>query len=418
MQAIILWASGITPNTLWLALLAVTCILLVQSARSYLMRRKIRHYEMQLAELEAIIAEREAHYSHLREMSDAATKQLEDGFEDMAKRIMSQQATAFTSQGQVAIESMLRPFREQVQEFQKRVNEIHAESLRSNVSLNAEIKRVVEMGMQLGTDASNLAQALKGDKKLQGNWGEYQLEQALQQLGMVRDHDYVVQATLTSSSGKRLVPDFLICLPENRHLVIDSKVSLADYTRAVAAETSQDADAAMSDHVKAVKRHIDDLSAKDYSAYTGSSSPGFVLMFMPVEAAFTAALRHDPQLFDYGWSRNVILLSYSTLMPVLKVVANLWTIVRSNEQAQEISRSAGEIYNQVAVTAERLKKLGASLSTVSRHYNDTVVAVAGQQGLFGKVERFTKVSAQANKDMIEPDALHADFQHERLDRNN
>src|SRR5699024_3890355 len=108
------------------------------------------------------------------------------------------------------------------------------------------------------------------------------------------------------------------------------------YTRAVAAETSQDADAAMSDHVKAVKRHIDDLSAKDYSAYTGSSSPGFVLMFMPVEAAFTAALRHDPQLFDYGWSRNVILLSYSTLMPVLKVVANLWTIVRSNEQAQEI----------------------------------------------------------------------------------
>jgi DNA recombination protein RmuC len=203
-------------------------------------------------------------------------------------------------------------------------------------------------------------------------------------------------------------------LPDDKHLVIDSKVSLIDYEQAVAAENPQQHLAALDAHVKAVRAHIDDLARKDYSNLIGMRSPSFVLMFLPIEPAYIEALRHAPDLFDYGYQRNVVLVSHTTLLPVLKTVANVWMVVRSNEQAHELSTRAGEIYNQVVIVAERLKRLGSSLETVSRHYNDTVRSVAGQQGLHGKVQRFSELSSRANKTMPDLDPVHVDLDTERL----
>jgi DNA recombination protein RmuC len=203
-------------------------------------------------------------------------------------------------------------------------------------------------------------------------------------------------------------------LPDDKHMVIDSKVSLVDYDRAVAADTDDDMKAALDAHVRAVRNHIDDLGRKDYSNLVGMRSPSFVLMFMPIEPAYMAALKHNRDLFDYGYQRNVVLVSHTTLMPILKTVANLWMVAQSNERAHELSARAGDIYNQIVVVAERLRRLGGTLDTVSRHYNETVTALAGQQGLYGKASRFNELSSKANKTMPDLEPLHADFESERL----
>ncbi len=171
----------------------------------------------------------------------------------------------------------------------------------------------------------------------------------------------------------------------------------------------------MAAHVQAVRHHIDDLARKDYSNLIGMKSPSFVLMFMPIEPAYIEAMQHNRDLFDHGYRNNVILVSHTTLMPILRTVANLWMIARGNEQTRALGDMAGGLYNQVAMVAERLQKLGNALNTVSTHYNHTVTAVAGQQGLYGKVNRFAELSAKANKQLPALEPMHADIEVQRLE---
>src|SRR5690625_2448378 len=170
----------------------------------------------------------------------------------------------------------------------------------------------------------------------------------------------------------------------------------------------------MSEHVKAVRKHIDDLASKDYTNLVGMRSPSFVLMFMPIEPAYIEALKNNKDLFEYGYKKGIVLVSHTTLIPILRTVSNLWMIERSNAEAREISEKAGDIYNSVCTVAERLSKLGGTLSTVSNHYNNTVKALAGQQGLYGKVDRFSQLSAKVSKSLPHLEATHVDFETERL----
>lgn len=370
--------------------------------------------EKRYVELQAVHTEKLAHFQQMQASLDESRAQLKLEFQNLANRILDEKGKALAVSSQSSLDAMLRPFREQIDAFQKRVNQIHDEALRGNVSLATEIKRVADMGMQIGHEASTLATALRGEKKTAGNWGEVQLERTLQQVGLMRGEHYEAQPSYKDRQQQRRQPDFVVYLPDNKHIVIDSKVSLVDYDRAVSADTPEQAHDALQAHVRAVRHHIDDLAAKDYSNLTGLHSPSFVLMYMPIEPAFIEALKHDATLYDYGWRKNVILVSPTTLTPVLKTVANIWLIVRSNEQAHQLSEHAGEIYNQVAVMAERLKRLGGTLSTVGRHYNDTVKALSGQQGVIGKVSRFAELSSKANKTLPTLDELNVDFDHELL----
>ena len=387
-----------------------------------------------LAELRAVHAEKLAGFREMQAGLEQSREQLRTEFRDLANQILEEKGRTFAQHSQTSLEALLRPFREQIDGFQQRVNQIHDEALRGNVSLGAEIRRVLDIGLKMSSEAQNLAAALKGDKKTVGNWGEVQLERSLQLAGLVRGDHYDAQPRFKDSHGNSRQPDFIIRLPDHKHLIIDSKVSLVDYERAIAAgdpaaglpanaaapagspaaphDTREEA---LRAHVKAVRNHIDDLSRKDYSNLIGVRSPSFVLMFMPIEAAYIEALKHGRDLFDYGYQRNVILVSHTTLLPILKTVANLWMVARSNEQAHELSARAGEIYNQVIVVAERLKKLGDTLDTVSRQYNSTVTAVAGQQGLYGKVARFSELSSKATKSMPALEPLRSDFEGQRLD---
>ncbi|MBV6272553.1 DNA recombination protein RmuC [Alcaligenaceae bacterium CGII-47] len=374
-----------------------------------------RSLEHELTQLRAVHQEKLAAAEQIRQSFEQSKATMRTEFQNLANQVLEEKGRAFTQTNQASLDGLLRPFREQIEGFQKRVNEVHDASQRGQTQLGAEIRRVLDVGLKMSTEANTLARALKGEKKTTGNWGEIQLERTLQLAGLVAGDHYDAQAAFRDEAGNRRQPDFVIKLPDDKHMVIDSKVSLVDYDRAISAQTEADQIIALDAHVRAVRHHIDDLSKKDYSNLIGMKSPSFVLMFMPIEPAYIEAMKHNRDLFDYGYQHNVILVSHTTLMPILRTVSNLWMIARSNDQARALSDQAGGLYNQVALVAERLQRLGNTLGIASNQYNQAVLAVAGQQGLYGKVTRFAELSAKANKTLPEIEPIHVDLDVERLE---
>lgn len=367
------------------------------------------------AELKTSLSEKQTHFDEQRQAFEKNREQLKTEFQNLANQIFEEKGKTFTQTSQASLDTLLKPFREQIDGFQKRVNEVHSDTVKGNTALEAEIKKVLDVGLKMSDEATNLTSALKGEKKTAGNWGEVQLEKALQLAGLLSGEHYAREENYKDLEGKNRRPDFIVKLPDGKHIILDSKVSLIDYDRAIAAETDIELHQALNAHSKAVRNHIDGLSQKDYSNLIGMRSPNFVLMFMPIEPAYIEAMKHDKELFNYGYEKNVVMVSHTTLMPILRTVANLWLMERSSRDAQEIANKAGDIYNQVCTVAEYLQNLGKSLNAVSNHYNKTVTALAGQRGLYGKVDRFTQLSAKISKKLPENlEPLHADFESERL----
>ncbi len=346
---------------------------------------------------------------------EESKKQLKIEFENLAGKILDEKAKALGQTSQSSIESLLKPFREQIEGFQKRVNDVHTESVKGNASLESEIKKVLEVGLKMGEDAHNLTSALKGDSQQRGGWGEAQLERTLEMSGLVAGTHFEKQSAFKDAHGRRKQTDYLINVPGGKQMIIDSKVSLVAYDKVVAADTPEAQALALSEHANAVKRHIDDLAGKDYTNLIGIRSPSFVLMFMPIEPAYIEALKFEKDLFSYGYEKNIVLVSHTTLIPILRTVANLWMMERSNKEAREISAKAGDIFNQVCEVAIRLQKLGGSLGAASNHYNDTLRSLVGRQGLHGKVERFEQLSSKVSKTMPALEPLHKDLDHEKLE---
>ena len=378
------------------------------------LQQQYHHMHTEHARLSAEYKEREAGFYRQLEQFEQQKKQLTQEFENLANRIFEEKKRDFNQNNQQSMEHLLKPFREQIESFQKRVNDVHSETQRGNTLLEAEIKKVLDIGLKMHDDAHNLTRALKGDSQQRGAWGEAQLERTLQMSGLVEDAHYEKQSSFKDAENRNRQTDYIIKLPDDKHIIIDSKVTLNAYDQLIAAETDEQQNQALDEHVQVVKKHIDDLSAKDYSNLIGMRSPSFVLMFMPIEPAYIEALKHHKDLFDYGYKKNIILVSHTTLIPILRTVANLWMLDRSNREAREISEKAGDIFNQVCLVAERLQRLGGTLSTVSNHYNNTVKALVGQQGLYGKVERFGTLSSKVTKKLPELEPLHTDYETERL----
>jgi DNA recombination protein RmuC len=367
------------------------------------------------AQLETQQREREDRHLEQIELLNETRENLKKEFENLANKIFEDKGKSFTSTSQASLETLLKPFREQITGFQTRINEVHSESLKGNTALEKEIQKVLEVGLEMNSQASNLTVALKGDKKTAGNWGEAQLERTLELAGLQAGEHYETQAAYRDEEGKRKLPDFVIKLPDSKSLVIDSKVSLVDYDRAIGADTEEEQTEALNAHAQAVRNHIDDLSTKDYANLPGIGSPDFVLMFMPIEPAYIEAMKHNKDLFNYGYQKGVVMVSHTTLMPILRTVANLWMIEQGNQEAKEISSRAGDIYNQVCLVAERLQKLGNTLRAANNHYNETVTGLVGKQGLYGKIERFQQVSTKANKEMVALEPIHDEIDDDRLE---
>ena len=361
-----------------------------------------------------MVAEKEKLVSLTEQFAFQKTE-LKNEFKALSEEIMETRQKTLAEQNQTGITALLKPLQEQIMGFQQRINQVHSEALKGNTQLEAEIKKVMEVGMKIGGDAANLTSALKGNAQQRGAWGEAQLERTLEMSGLIDTVHYEKQSSFKDSTGRQKQTDYLIKLPDNKHIIIDSKVSLIDYDRAVAAVDEQAYEMALKAHITAVKRHIDELAAKDYTNLIGMHSPSFVLMFMPIEPAYIEALKHSKTLFSYGYDHNIVLVSHTTLIPILRTVANLWMLEKSQHEAREVSEKAGEIYNSVCTVAERLQKLGNTLNTASQHYNSAVKAISGRQGLQGKVERFTTLSSKISKTMPEITSKHIDFDTAQLE---
>ena len=340
---------------------------------------------------------------------------LKDEFKSLSETILKERQDALKTQNDESVKNLLSPLEEQLKGFQQQVQKAHETNLEKNSSLETQIKNVIDMGIKMSDEANNLSTALKGKSQTRGAWGEAMLEQSLEMSGLQPETHYTSQTSIKDEDGKRKRPDFLIKVPGGRNLIIDSKVTLNAYDRLVAAETEEEAAVAMTDHIAAVKKHMDDLGSKSYDQIAGLKSPDFVLMFMPIEAAYIEALKHDKELYSYGYKKNIVLVSHTTLLPILRTVANLWKIDQANKSSKEIADKAGDIYNSIVTMADNVLRLGTQFETASKTYNKVVNNLTGQRGLYGKVERFSQLSEKVKAQLPDVEPKHIEIDTEKLE---
>lgn len=311
---------------------------------------------------------------------NGAREQLSNQFKALANEILEEKAKRFTEQNRTNIGQLLEPLKVKLTEFQGKVEEVYVQEGKERSALAAQVKHLMDLNRQLSDDAHNLTRALKGSSKTQGNWGEMILEKILESSGLRKGHEYDVQESHTREDGSRAQPDVIIHLPEERHIIVDAKVSLNAYEEYVNAEDDAGRDVAFRRHLDSVRGHIKGLSDKNYHAIHGVKSLDFVLMFIPVEPAFMLAVSQDNDLWQDAWKRNVLLVSPSTLLFVVRTVAHLWRQEQQNRNAQEIARRGAELYDKLVGFAEDLKGIGNRLDQARSDYDKAYGKFVGGKG--------------------------------------
>lgn len=304
------------------------------------------------------------------ELLEQAREGLTNQFKVLASQILEEKAQRFTEQNRENLGQLLDPLRIQLHEFKGKVEEAYVNESKDRVALREQVKQLLGMNQQLSKDANELAAALKGSSKTQGNWGELVLERILEMAGLRRGFEYEVQESHVRDDGSRAQPDVVIHLPEERRLVVDSKVSLVAYQVAVGATEERERNAAIRDHLDSMRAHIRGLSAKRYEELHGLDSLDFVVMFVPVEPAYMLALQSDPKVWQEAWERNVLLVSPSTLLFVLRTVAHLWRQEQQSRNAQEIARRGAELYDKLVGFVADMQDVGLRLSKAQEAYEN------------------------------------------------
>jgi DNA recombination protein RmuC len=310
----------------------------------------------------------------------SAREALTDQFKALAADILEEKSRRFAEQNQASLGQLLDPLRTRLAEFQRKVEEVYVTEGKERSALAQQVRQLAELNQVLSAEAKNLTSALKGSAKSQGNWGELVLERVLEAAGLRKGHEYVTQDSRVGADGQRLQPDVVIHLPEERRLVVDAKVSLVAYERYANAEGDAGRSAALRQHLDSVRAHLRGLSDKHYQQLYGLQSLDFVLMFMPVEPAFMLAVTHDGELFMDAWRRNVLLVSPSTLLFVLRTVSHLWRQEAQNRNAQEIARRGAELYDRLCGFATELKRAGEALRAAQRCFDDAEKKLASGRG--------------------------------------
>ncbi|HEU0219767.1 MAG TPA: DNA recombination protein RmuC [Gallionella sp.] len=307
-------------------------------------------------------------------------ERLSNRFKALASEILEDKSKRFTEQNQTNLNQLLEPLKVKITEFQGKVQEVYVQEGKDRSALAEQVKQLRLLNNQLSKDAHNLTSALKGQAKTQGNWGELILERVLEASGLRKGHEYDVQESYTRADGSRAQPDVVIHLPEDKHLIVDAKVSLTAYEEHANAETDHQRNAAMKRHLDSVRAHIKELSEKNYQQLYGLQSLDFVLMFIPVEPAFMLAISHDSDLWQDAWKKNVLLVSPSTLLFVVRTVAHLWRQEQQNRNAQEIACRGAELYDKLVGFVEDLDNLGAKLHQAQKAYDGAYNKFTGGRG--------------------------------------
>ncbi len=334
-----------------------------------------------------------------QEITDLQQK-FTDQFKAIANDILKQNSKDFSEHNQKSIGELLNPLREKIQGFEKRVEETYDKESKERFALQGEIRKLAELNVKMSEEANNLTLALKGDSKAQGNWGEVVLERILESSGLIKDEEYKLQYSLENKEGQRVQPDVVVLLPDEKHLIIDAKVSLVAYERFTSSSDETDRKTHQKEHLISIKNHIQGLSNKYYQAIPSLNSPDFVLLFLPIESSFSLAIQADQDLFNYAWERKVVIVSPSTLLASLKTVASIWKQERQNKYAVEIAKQSGALYDKFVGFIDDLKKIGGSITRSNEAYEEAMKKLStGSGNLVGRAERIKKLGAKAEKSL-------------------
>jgi len=323
-------------------------------------------------------------------------------FKNLANEIFEEKSKKFTEQNKTNIHDLLNPLKEKIGEFQKKVEDSNKEGAERNASLVTQIKHLSDLNKQITKEAENLTKALKGDSKAQGNWGEVILERILEKSGLEKGREYETQVSETGDDGKRYQPDVVIRLPDNKHVIVDSKVSLTAYERFVNEENEADKLVQLKLHINSIKTHVKGLSEKSYQNLYGLDGLDFVLLFIPIEPAFTLAVQHDQDLFNDAYSRNIVIVSPTTLIATLRTIASIWKQEYQNKNAIEIARQGGALYDKFQSFTEDLISIGKHLNGTQKAYQESMKKLSeGSGNLVKRAEGLKKLGAKASKQMDE-----------------
>jgi len=332
---------------------------------------------------------------------DERQEQLRKEFKLLANTILEEKSEKFTLQNKENIKNILDPLDKKIKEFEKKVDDTQKESISMHSALKEQLLGLKDLNLQMTKEATNLTKALKGDSKMQGNWGELVLERVLEKSGLEKDREYFVQQSFTLDDGTRVLPDVVLHLPDHKKMIIDSKVSLTDYERLVNADEDEKS-MFLKAHVNSIKKHVDQLSEKNYQDLYDIESPDFVLMFIPIEPAFAVAVTEDNSLYNKAFENNIVIVTPSTLLATLRTVDSMWNNEKQQQNALEIAKQAGALYDKFEGLVTDLTGVGKKIDAAKTDYSSAMnKLVEGKGNLIGRVEKLKKLGAKANKSIPE-----------------
>lgn len=368
---------------------------------------RLRAKETEGEQLAQRLTKAEVEFANLREKLATQKQEMEElqkkfttEFENIAHKILKQNSQDFTLVNQKNIGEILNPLREKIQLFEKKVEDTYEKGLKDQTDLKAELKKLHDLNLKISDEASNLTKALKGDVKKQGNWGEVILERILERSGLTEGREYEKQFSVLGENGSRLQPDVVIHLPDQKHIVIDSKVSLVAYERLVNAAEETDRLAHVKAHLLSIKSHIKQLSEKHYQSAQGMNSPDFVLLFVPIESSFSVAIQADQDLFSYAWDNKVVIVSPSTLLATLRTIASIWQQENQTRNAMEIARQGGLLYDKFVNFVADLEKVGNNMEQTRKNYDLAMNKLYdGRGNLIRSAEKLRELGSKASKEL-------------------
>jgi len=364
------------------------------AAKQEQLQLQLKEKEIELARKTSELESTKKQELTVQEEINKIHTQFKDQFKVIANDILKENSKDFSESNNL----LLQPLREKLKDFEETVRKKMEEDLKTSQFLKNELNSLKDLNKQISEEAHNLTVALKGDNKTQGNWGELILEKVLEKSGLAKDIEYKAQVSLNNAEGDKIQPDFIVYLPENKHIIIDAKVSLVAYEAYVSEVDELKKIALLKEHIKSLKEHIKRLSEKDYPAALGIAAPDFVLMFVPIESSFSVAIKEDVELFNYGWDRNIVIVSPSTLLATLRTIASLWKQEKQSKNVIQIAEEAGKLYDKFVGFLDDFKALGTSLEKSQKIHSEALNKLStGNGNVIGKIEKLRELGLKTNK---------------------
>ncbi len=373
--------------------------LLLSAEEKYIdLQNQLTEKQVKLAELSTLLQSERKNSAEKLTILEDAEKTLSLQFQSLANRIFEEKSVRFGHENKERVSLLLQPLQEQLRVFQKRIDDIQVNDVRERSSLKNEIQHLRELNQQINKEAINLTRALRGDKKRQGNWGELVLERVLEKSGLRKGEEYSIQRGFRNQENQLLKPDVIIHLPDRKDIIVDSKVSLSAWERFISADQDDEKKNLLKEHIGNIRRHVTELSGKNYPEITGVRSLDFVLLFIPIDSSFAVAAEIDEELFADAYEQRVIIVTPTTLLATLKTVENLWRYEHQNRNAREIADRAGAIYDKLRGFLEDMEKVGKQLATCSCTYESAMNKLSrGKGNIISQAGRLTELGVKAKK---------------------